>query len=106
MLGLSRKTSASGSRPAGAIRRQQNRQMTARRTPVILQGEVLGPPIMASLPSTPSSPSPGPPVAAARPKLSSDLREMLGELLEYRELLFSMARRDFLLRYKQTVMGI
>jgi len=31
---------------------------------------------------------------------------MFSELIEYRELLFSMARRDFLLRYKQTVMGI
>ena len=31
---------------------------------------------------------------------------MLRELVEYRELLVSMARRDFLLRYKQTIMGV
>jgi lipopolysaccharide transport system permease protein len=37
--------------------------------------------------------------------LRADLREMLHELVEYRELLFSLVRRDLLLRYKQTVMG-
>ncbi|TLZ44595.1 MAG: ABC transporter permease [Gammaproteobacteria bacterium] len=33
------------------------------------------------------------------------LREMVGEQIEYRELLASIARRDLMLRYKQTVMG-
>lgn len=37
--------------------------------------------------------------------LTTDLREMLGEQVEYRELLYQMTRRDLLLRYKQTVMG-
>lgn len=35
----------------------------------------------------------------------ADVPEMIGELVEYRELLFSLVRRDLLLRYKQTVMG-
>jgi len=35
-----------------------------------------------------------------------DVREMLGEQLEYRELLAQMTRRDLLLRYKQAVMGV
>jgi len=34
-----------------------------------------------------------------------DLREMLAEQVEYRELLLQMTLRDLLLRYKQTVMG-
>lgn len=38
-------------------------------------------------------------------RLLTDVREMLGELFEYRELLIQMTRRDLLLRYKQTVMG-
>ena len=38
--------------------------------------------------------------------LRTDLRDMVADLADYRELLFSMARRDFLLRYKQAVMGI
>ena len=38
--------------------------------------------------------------------LRTDLRDMVADLVESRELLFSMARRDFLLRYKQAVMGI
>src|SRR5919109_158097 len=33
------------------------------------------------------------------------LREMVCEQIEYRELLASIARRDLMLRYKQTVMG-
>ena len=37
--------------------------------------------------------------------LASDVREMLHEQLEYRELLMQMTRRDLLLRYKQTIMG-
>lgn len=37
--------------------------------------------------------------------LARDIREMVGELVEYRELLTQMTKRDLLLRYKQTVMG-
>jgi hypothetical protein len=36
----------------------------------------------------------------------SDLGEMLREFVVYRELLYQMTRRDLLLRYKQTIMGI
>lgn len=35
----------------------------------------------------------------------NDVREMVGEQVRYRELLWQMIRRDLLLRYKQTVMG-
>ena len=35
----------------------------------------------------------------------TDVREMLTEQAEYRELLVQMTRRDLLLRYKQTIMG-
>jgi lipopolysaccharide transport system permease protein len=38
-------------------------------------------------------------------RLGGDLREILHEQVEYRELLFSIVQRDLLLRYKQTVMG-
>src|SRR6478752_8432413 len=37
--------------------------------------------------------------------LASDIREMLHEQVEYRELLTQMTKRDLLLRYKQTIMG-
>ena len=37
--------------------------------------------------------------------LKADLREMFHEITAYRELLFSLVRRDLLLRYKQTIMG-
>jgi len=37
--------------------------------------------------------------------LVRDLREMVDELVEYRELLTEMTKRDLLLRYKQTIMG-
>jgi lipopolysaccharide transport system permease protein len=37
--------------------------------------------------------------------LTRDVREMVGELVEYRELLTEMTKRDLLLRYKQTIMG-
>jgi lipopolysaccharide transport system permease protein len=37
--------------------------------------------------------------------LGSDVREMVHEQAEYRELLIQMTKRDLLLRYKQTVMG-
>src|SRR5580765_444077 len=38
-------------------------------------------------------------------QLAADLREMITEQIQYRELLVQMTRRDLLLRYKQTVMG-
>ncbi len=37
--------------------------------------------------------------------LRADLREMVREQYDYRELLYQMTRRDLMLRYKQTVMG-
>ncbi|MFN7917477.1 MAG: ABC transporter permease [Vicinamibacterales bacterium] len=40
-----------------------------------------------------------------RASVSADLREMLTEQFDYRELLYQMTLRDLLLRYKQTVMG-
>jgi ABC-type polysaccharide/polyol phosphate export permease len=39
-------------------------------------------------------------------RLAADVRELVAEQVEYRELLAQMIRRDLLLRYKQTVMGI
>jgi lipopolysaccharide transport system permease protein len=38
-------------------------------------------------------------------RLWIDVKEMVREQIEYRELLYQMTWRDFLLRYKQTVMG-
>jgi ABC-type polysaccharide/polyol phosphate export permease len=35
----------------------------------------------------------------------TDVREMVAELVQYRELLYQMTMRDLLLRYKQTAMG-
>ena len=43
--------------------------------------------------------------AGALSQLRSDLKEIVGEQYEFRELLYQMTRRDLLLRYKQTVMG-
>jgi lipopolysaccharide transport system permease protein len=37
--------------------------------------------------------------------LASDVREMVKEQYDFRELLYQMTRRDLMLRYKQTVMG-
>jgi len=37
--------------------------------------------------------------------LAADLKEIVGEQYEFRELLYQMTRRDLLLRYKQTIMG-
>lgn len=37
--------------------------------------------------------------------LLEDIREMVKEQVQYRELLWQMTRRDLMLRYKQTVMG-
>jgi lipopolysaccharide transport system permease protein len=42
---------------------------------------------------------------AASPGLAADLKEMVSEQYEYRELLYQMTRRDLLLRYKQAIMG-
>ena len=42
---------------------------------------------------------------SAAQRLGDDVREMLREQHDYRELLYQMTRRDLLLRYKQTVMG-
>lgn len=39
-------------------------------------------------------------------RLIADLREMLQEQRDYRELLLQMTRRDLMLRYKQTIMGV
>jgi ABC-2 type transport system permease protein/lipopolysaccharide transport system permease protein len=36
----------------------------------------------------------------------ADLREVVTELIVYRELLFRMVHRDLLIRYKQTIMGL
>src|ERR1051325_5964642 len=38
-------------------------------------------------------------------EIVADWREMIGEQIQHRELLYEMAKRDLLLRYKQTVMG-
>ncbi len=38
-------------------------------------------------------------------QLAFDVREMVLEQLQYRELLYQMTKRDLLLRYKQSVMG-
>lgn len=40
-----------------------------------------------------------------RASLGADVREMLEEQVDYRELLYQMTLRDLLLRYKQTAMG-
>ena len=37
--------------------------------------------------------------------LRADLKEIVQEQIEFRELLYQMTRRDLLLRYKQTIMG-
>jgi len=42
---------------------------------------------------------------SAGQRLADDVREMLREQYDYRELLYQMTRRDLMLRYKQTVMG-
>ncbi|MBI2221523.1 MAG: ABC transporter permease [Acidobacteria bacterium] len=38
-------------------------------------------------------------------QVAADAREMIAEQFEYRELLYRMAQRDLLIRYKQTVLG-
>ena len=38
-------------------------------------------------------------------RLAGDVKEIVGEQYEFRELLYQMTRRDLLLRYKQTIMG-
>src|SRR3989442_4862554 len=44
-------------------------------------------------------------IGSAGLMLRDDLREMLREQFDFRELLYQMTARDLLLRYKQTVMG-
>jgi ABC-type polysaccharide/polyol phosphate export permease len=39
-------------------------------------------------------------------RLVADVRDMVREQIEYRELLYRMVQRDLLIRYKQAVMGI
>lgn len=46
-----------------------------------------------------------PPRTGAMAALGGDLREMILELIRYRELLLALSRRDLQLRYKQTLMG-
>ena len=43
--------------------------------------------------------------APSAPGLAADLKEIVTEQYEFRELLYQMTRRDLLLRYKQAVMG-
>jgi ABC-type polysaccharide/polyol phosphate export permease len=50
-------------------------------------------------------PSQAPIRAPALAALRDDVLDMLRELVQYRELLLSLTRRDLLLRYKQTLMG-
>lgn len=38
--------------------------------------------------------------------LRREFKEIIGEQFEFRELLYQMTRRDLLLRYKQTIMGV
>src|SRR5687768_12111827 len=45
-------------------------------------------------------------MSAATMRLAADLKEIVGEQFAFRELLYQMTRRDLLLRYKQTVMGV
>ena len=49
--------------------------------------------------------SPGETEAMMFARLRQDIREMFTELRDYRELLFTMTRRDLVLRYRKTVMG-
>src|SRR5438093_11197140 len=42
----------------------------------------------------------------AMTRLAADIREMFREQFEFQELLLQMTRRDLMLRYKQTFMGI
>ena len=44
--------------------------------------------------------------AVALSRLAGDVKEIVGEQYEFRELLYQMTRRDLLLRYKQTIMGV
>ena len=44
--------------------------------------------------------------AAAPARLARELKEIIAEQYEFRELLYQMTRRDLQLRYKQTMMGV
>lgn len=50
--------------------------------------------------------TPAEPLPAPRASVLGDLREVLGDILRYRELLAELTRRDLRIRYKQAVMGI
>ncbi len=39
-------------------------------------------------------------------RFAADVREMVHEQVDFRELLFQMVRRDLLIRYKQSIMGL
>ena len=43
--------------------------------------------------------------SVALSRLAGDLKDIVDEQYEFRELLYQMTRRDLLLRYKQTIMG-
>ena len=49
--------------------------------------------------------SPGDTEAVMFARLRQDIREMFTELRDYRELLFTMTRRDLVVRYRKTMMG-
>jgi lipopolysaccharide transport system permease protein len=49
---------------------------------------------------------PGGYVGQGTQTLAGDLKEIVREQYDFRELLYQMTRRDLLLRYKQTVMGV
>jgi len=49
---------------------------------------------------------PAEPAPAPRRSALADLREVLGDIVRYRELLAELTRRDLRIRYKQAVMGI
>ena len=44
--------------------------------------------------------------AVAASRLANDFKEIVSEQYEFRELLYQMTRRDLMLRYKQTIMGV
>lgn len=65
-----------------------------------------GHPESAGGPLTSPAPFPhDPPKVGALEALHRDARDMIRELVQYRELLLSLTRRDLQLRYKQTIMG-
>jgi ABC-type polysaccharide/polyol phosphate export permease len=47
----------------------------------------------------------GGPLEDDRPSLAGDVREIVGDIWRYRDLLYQLARRDVRIRYKQAMMG-